>query len=268
MRKYVVLVLITLLASTISGCSASIPSSPTPSPQERITPGGMADAWYSWPVVSGSGFYNFDILLTIDVDPGIQSYYYWAHQFNFRNGDIGYMGLQTNGIIQGSWVGKMAIFSIWNALGAEPGPGASCEQFSGEGEGWSCRIKYNWVEGRTYRLRIWEFPSENSERDKWWGAWVIDTFTGQETFIGKIKVPSSWQMLDSSSCIFVEYYGQVNDCDSIPYAEARFEEPTANNGSISPQGLDIEIGTTCSGAQAITLGNRGVAFKTGYSQFK
>jgi len=115
----------------------------------------MAHMWYDWPQSSGNGFYNFDVLLTIDVDPGVQSTYYWAHQFDFKNGDGGYMGLQTNGCMQGEWVGKMAIFSIWEALEAEPGdPGSSCEVFTGEGEGWSCRIKYNWVEGRTYCLQI------------------------------------------------------------------------------------------------------------------
>jgi len=136
----------------LAGCSGN-GYVPVP-PQGQITPGGMAYMWYDWPQLPVSGFYNFDVLLAIDVDPGIQSAYYWAHQFGFKNGDGGYMGLQTNGHMQGEWVGKMAIFSIWDALEAEPGPGASSEEFTGEGEGWSCRKKYNWVEGHTYCLRI------------------------------------------------------------------------------------------------------------------
>ena len=85
--------LVTILSLVISGCSAS----PTPSPQEKITPG----VWrvHGIPgLFQMVGFYDFDIFLTIDVDPGIQIYYYWAHQFSLGNGDIGYMGLQTNGI--------------------------------------------------------------------------------------------------------------------------------------------------------------------------
>jgi hypothetical protein len=230
--------------------------------QEQITPGGMAYIWYSWPQLPISGFYNFDVLLTINVDPGVQSSYYWAHQFHFKNGDGGYMGLQTNGCMQGEWVGKMAIFSIWEALEAEPGPGASCEWFTGEGVGWSCRIPYEWVEGRTYRLRIWALGIDEQENE-WWGAWIIDTSTSQETFIGKIKVPGSWQWLEDYSAVWVEYYGQVNDCNSIPYAKARFEQPVADNGSFIPQDLTPAIGTTCPNAQITFIENQGVIFETG-----
>jgi hypothetical protein len=61
----------------LSGCSGD-GYIPVP-PQQQITPGGMAYMWYDWPQLSVSGFYNFDVLLTIDVDPDIQSAYYWAH---------------------------------------------------------------------------------------------------------------------------------------------------------------------------------------------
>jgi len=226
--------------------------------------GHIAVIWYDWPQPPGSGFYNFDVLLTIDVDPGIQSAYYWAHQFHFKNGDGGYMGLQTNGHMQGEWVGKMAIFSIWDALAAEPGPGASSEEFTGEGEGWSCRKKYNWVEGHTYCLRV-ETRGIDEQDNEWWGAWVVDTSTEQETLIGKIKVPVSWQGLEDYSVVWVEYYGQVNGCNSIPYAEARFEQSTANDGSYLPIGLTTVIGTICSNTIIIPLANKGVNFKTGGS---
>jgi len=114
----------------------------------------MAYIWYNWPQISVSGFYNFDVLFTIDVDPGVQSTYYWAHSFYFKNGDVGYMGLQINGCMQGEWVGKMAIFFIWDALEAESGSRSTCEFFTGQSEGWSCRIPYEWVEGHKYCLRI------------------------------------------------------------------------------------------------------------------
>jgi len=244
----------------LSGCSGS-GYIPVP-PQGQITPGHMAVIWYDWPQIPGNGFYNFDVLLTIDVDPGIQSAYYWAHQFHFKNEKVGYMGLQTNGHMQGEWVGKMAIFSIWDALAAEPGPGASSEEFTGEGEGWSCRKKYNWVEGHTYCLRV-ETRGIDEQDNEWWGAWVVDTSTSQETFIGKIKVPASWQRLDNYSAVWVEYYGQVNGCNSIPYAKARFEQPTADNSSIIPQNLTSDLGTTCPNAQITLLENQGVIFETG-----
>ncbi len=158
---------------------------PTP-PQGQITPGHMALIWYDWPQSPGNGFYNFDVFLTIDIDPSIQSAYYWAHSLYFKNEEIGYMGLQTNGCMQGEWVGKMAIFSMWDALEAEPGPGASCEWFTGEGEGWSCRIKYNWVEGHKYCLRI-KACGVDEQENEWWGAWITDTSTSQETFMEMVN---------------------------------------------------------------------------------
>jgi hypothetical protein len=230
--------------------------------QEQITPGGMVYAWYDWPQVLSSGFNNFDVFLTIDVDPGAQSAYYWAYQFGFKDGDGGYMGLQTNGCMQGEWIGKMAIFSIWKALEAEPGPGASCEEFAGEGEGWSCRIPYEWIEGHKYSLLI-DLNGVDEQENEWWGAWIIDTSTSQETFIGRIKVPSSWQWLGYSSGVWVEYYGQVNGCNSIPYALARFEQPIADNGSFVPQNLTPIIGTTCTNSQITLIENQGVMFETG-----
>jgi hypothetical protein len=261
--KRIILLLIILfvlfLMACLSGCLGNdfIPEPP----QGNLTPGNMAVGWYAWPWISSKGFDNFEVLLTIDVDPGIQSAYYWAHQFGFKDGDIGYMGLQTNGHMQGQWVGKMAIFSIWNALEAEPGPGAYCEWFTGEGEGWSCRKKYNWVEGCSYNLRIKAEEMDEIE-NRWWGAYTIDTSTSEETFLGKIKVPASWKGLDTSSAVWVEYYGKVLDCNSIPYAEARFELPTANNGSNSPKKLTTVMGTTCPNANINLLGKMGIVFET------
>jgi len=87
--------------------------------------------------------------------------------------------------------------------------------------------------------------------------------TEQETFIRKIKVPGSWQWLDDSSVVWVEYYGQVNGCNSIPYAKARFEQPLADNGSYLPQNLTSFIGTTCTNTQITLMENQGIIFETG-----
>lgn len=266
MKRYIyifLLIVYVILLILLSGCSGSgyIPVLP----QEQITPGHMAYTWYDWPQLPVNGFYNFDVLLTIDVDPGVQSSYYWAHSFYFKNEKTGYMGLQTNGYIKGQLVGKMAIFSIWDALEAEPGPGASSEEFTGEGEGWSCRIPYEWIEGRTYRLRVRALGNDE-QGNEWWGAWIIDTSTSQETYIGKIKVPGSWQWLDDSSAVWVEYYGQVNNYDSIPYAKARFEQPTADDGNFSPQKLTSIIGTT--NAKITLMENQGVIFETGIMEME
>ncbi|MHA1280334.1 MAG: hypothetical protein ACTSQ8_24440, partial [Candidatus Helarchaeota archaeon] len=87
--------------------------------------------------------------------------------------------------------------------------------------------------------------------------------TSQETLIGKIKVPNSWQGLEDYSVVWVEYYGQVNGCNSIPYAKARFEQPTADNGSSKPNKLTSDLGTTCPNTSITLLENQGVTFETG-----
>jgi hypothetical protein len=228
--------------------------------EQPLTPGGLVYTWYDWPWVSDEGFDNFEVLLTIDVDPGIQSSYYWAHQFGFKDGDGGYMGLQTNGYMQGQWIGKMAIFSIWDALDAEPGLGASCEEFGGEGEGWSCRKQYNWIEGHNYSLSI-EVDGVDEYQNKWWGAYIKDLTASAETFLGKIKVPASWKGLDYS-VVWAEYYGIVAGCIAIPYAEVRFEQPTADN-IYTPESIYISYGTKCTNSNITTIDNMGVIFETG-----
>ena len=81
----------------------------------------------------------------------------------------------------------------------------------------------------------------------------------------KIKVPSSWRCLDGYSAVWVEYYGQVNGCDSITYAKACFKQPTTDNGSFITQKLTSVIGTTCTNPSITLLEKQGVIFVTGGS---
>jgi len=239
---------------------------------DSLTPGGMAYVWYEWPQPlpvywNGTqiGFYNFDVFLTIEKDPGEESYYYWAHQFHFKDGEGGYMGLQTNGFMQGRWVGKMAIFSIWNAKAAKPGPNSKCEYFTGEGEGWSCRLPYKWVEGHTYRLRLWELCcADKPSQNEWWGAWIMDMNTGKETFIGQIQIPASWQWLDWS-VVWVEYFMPVSSCNEVPYAKARFDRPSADNGTFQPQKLTPDYGKKCPNVKVTLVSKQGAVLETGGS---
>lgn len=195
----------------------------------EITPGGMLyiqPVWPELPLNQSIGFYNYDVDLKINEDPGENSSYFWANQFHFLDGDGGYIGLQTNGFMQGRWVGKMAIFSIWQALEAIPGSNSSCEWFGHEGEGLSCRIPYEWQKGHTYKLRVWVLDTDSSGNE-WWGAWIGDELTNESIYLGKILVPASWQWLDWSIA-WVEYYGLVSSCQDIPYTHATFSSFNAN----------------------------------------
>ncbi len=190
-----------------------------------LVPGGMVAVTYYW---RSASFSDMEFFININRDPGTDDPVFWAHQFWFLVGDGGYIGIQTNGYIT-EWVGNMFIFSIWNAEAGVAGEGATCLAFEGEGIGWSCRLPMDWHENQPYRLRI------AHEGNDWWGAWVMDLTTSQEQYLGRIKVPEEWGLLQGVSDNFTEYYGSVPSCEEIDYAVATFNHPTANNGSLTAE---------------------------------
>lgn len=187
-------------------------------------PDGPSSQW-NFPASPG-GYYNLDQRLTI-LNHTASANIYWAHQFGFVGGDGGYLGLQVGSYPNDT---KIALFSIWGANGAS---GANCGTFVEGAPGYTCRLDpFNWVQGRTYRLRIW-VTGEDSLGD-WWGAWVQDTTTGTDTQIGRIRVPKAWGWLKPVSMSWTEQFGVKGTiCDENPWGYAHFAWPTANNGSVS-----------------------------------
>ena len=160
-----------------------------------------------------------------EIDPGPDSMYFWAHQFQLVDGEGGYLGLQTKGNRADGSLGKMAIFSIWDAVEAEgAGPGGfGCVRFGGEGTGWSCRIPYPWVAGQAYRLRVW------TGGGGWWAATVTDERSGAVSPIGRIRVPGEWGRLASWSVMWTEYYGRpLRRCTQLAHSRAIFGTPMAD----------------------------------------
>ena len=226
-----------------------------------VTPGGMIAVKHQWPAEpvtdKHKGFYNLDTYLTIDKEPPKKSYYFWAQQFWFGGGDGGYMGLQTGANLAGKKK-KIAIFSIWKALDAKPGNGkdAHAGTFGGEGVGYNCKIAFDWKEATQYRLRLYEVADARKPKDpEWWGAWVMDMSTKQETFIGQILVPGSWNWMTSSTNFFVEYFLSVPSCDQIPYAKATLHMPTRENGRVVPtRAPSLETYGICKSVAKVYLG--------------
>jgi len=196
------------------------------SPAQAVAPQGTYTDW-NWPATA-EGYYNFDHDLRImHVTPNAS--YFWSHQFGFVRGDGGYIGLQSNGLRFDGSRGKLAIFSIWQATAAT---GPACGTFGGEGTGYSCKIPYEWVIGRSYRLRVWSTRADTM--GKWWGAWVMDRTTGVEEFIGEIRVPLAWGGLGSWSVMWTEYFAPIATCAEQPKARAVFDAPKANSLTVAP----------------------------------
>lgn len=157
------------------------------------------------------------MVLTINKEPQPSGYYYWSQMVWFTDGNGAYFGLQTTSI------GKLAIFSVWNATACEPYINSFCVRFTNEGSGYSVRLKYNWQQGHKYSLRIWYL------NNLWWGFYITDRTTGIETYVGKLKAPTS--AFIRSFALFSEYYGTVNSCYDVPRAKVTFSDFRANNRS-------------------------------------
>jgi hypothetical protein len=180
---------------------------------------------------------SFEWTLRVEHDPSPAGYF-WAHQFHFEGGEGGYLGLQTLGGDPAKAPGRVAIFSIWSALGAE-GPGYS-GPFGGEGTGYTARIDYPWTEGRAYRLRIGRI--EEPPRNAGWGAWVKDEVTGDEEFVGRIRVPAEWGLLSANSVLWTERYsGEAASCNELGFSQVSFLSLRAD-GARAPAATTNHLG--------------------------
>jgi hypothetical protein len=170
----------------------------------RIT--GTYTDW-RWPDAP-NGYASFEWELTPRTDPSPDGYF-WSHQFWLVGGEAGYVGLQTRG---SEPTGKIAIFSIWDAVTAE-------------GPVYVSRIPFEWEVGSTYDLRV-----VAAGLHRW------EAFVGAQ-IIGRIEVPTRWRGLRDVSIMWTERYaGRVSSCDDIALSVARFGVPSADGGAVAPAG--------------------------------
>lgn len=203
----------------------------------KFRPRGTYTDWW-WPA---KGFSAVEHVLTPEVDPGPESTYFWAHQFRTEAGEGGYIGLQTKGNRADGSLGKMAIFSFWDTLGAE-GPGVV--RFGGEGVGWSVRIPFYWEAGQSYRLRI-EVVDADDEVLTWAGSVAGEEF-------GRIRAPAAWGRLGPWSIMWTEYYGgPLARCSDLAYSKVIFSEPEADGAQKTrPHRSNDHLGDgNCKGSQ-------------------
>lgn len=179
----------------------------------QVTPGG---------IVSSQGMAQgvarwMEVTLTIEQEPPAGSTYFWAQQFrpDATVDHGGYFGLQTGGLIGDKVVGKMLIFSIWNAVDAEAGPGAVAQPFGGEGIGYSVRLPFEWKEGVPYTFRL-----QRTGDPLWWELRVREP-QGPPVRLGRIKVTLP-VLLGPWLPQFTEYFTPVDGCEALPPARVTF----------------------------------------------
>ncbi|MES2394129.1 MAG: DUF3472 domain-containing protein [Acidobacteriota bacterium] len=180
-------------------------------------------AYYNWSA-NGPFMQNLDQELVIRQKAHST---YWSMIFSMPSSDGGYLGLQTDGNRFDKSTGDTAIFSLWGAIKSN---GPACGDFGGEGTGLSCRLAFPITPNHWYRLRVWKV-SANS-RGVWWGAWIMDETTNQETYLGQIEVgPKQNSMSDQAN--FSEFYGApVASPNLVPRSIAVWSTPAADE--ISP----------------------------------
>lgn len=182
-----------------------------------------------WNTSVSGGLWNVDARFKAIHRPGNDFPYFYARQGSLTNGtitDTWYMGLQTDAAGPN---GRIAIFSIWNAReSAALDNDAECVTFGNEGSGHSCRLRYNWIPERTYRLRVWR------QNDGWWLATVYDEVSGRERSIGRIRARAGQGNIGSRIIDFVEYYGgDFPSCAELRPSRVTFFRPTGNNGRVA-----------------------------------
>lgn len=209
---------------------------------------------------NAGGLTKLQARTTVTVDPGTSAgYYFYATTSSLNSSDPVYIGLQNDGLEGRTGnvpvrVGKMAIFSMWNAQGADPGIFGWCvdvlEPNPDQGNQVqpikSCRIRYSWVAGREYRTEIVRVGSTSL-----WDGYVIDTVTGARTLIGRMAGRST--LLKAYAVNFLERSGpNFPNCGGLPLTSVTFPPPVGNDTVVGRSVVDT-VGTgACSADRSLT----------------
>lgn len=155
--------------------------------------------------------------LSIEITPknGESGYHYYSLSPFFDNQDFGmYSGIQTNGYLNGSWVGNMAIFSVWNATAAYPAAGVTATPFDGEGIGYSLRKPYAWDVNNTYTVTLTR-TSFDLQANGWrWKSTITNKKNNNVTLLGEIVAPYGADTLSTGSVFHERYAGNNISCST------------------------------------------------------
>ncbi len=190
----------------------------------------------SWSGLNDTSGYNN---ISVDITPNVWSSgndgYYYSNNAVFTNNTNIYGGLQTNGFDGSRWIGKMAIFSIWDVGSGIAEPGGTGTPFGGEGTGYSVRIPFNWQTGTSYRFNIY-IEQDSSSGNRLWAASITNLSNGSVSRIGRIYAPVNFGKIHNPVTFHERYSANPNNCSEILPSQVSFTNMTANNGSVRSSG--------------------------------
>jgi hypothetical protein len=131
-------------------------------------------SWLNTNPAHSTMVYNWDVFIYVENDGGMTApadndkVVFYALQTDFGGGQGAHTGLQwANGVKKVNWGG------YWSGV-VQP-----AHNFCGTH---SCN--FSWSPNTPYRFRVWRLGINTSTNRTQWGAWVMNMWTNQETFIG------------------------------------------------------------------------------------
>lgn len=228
-------------------CLESIPPGPSSLVGASVGATETATDW-AWPAPVSS--LKWDLMVEREVErasptsPPTSGYYY-AHQFSFLEGVVGFFGLQAEGGYQqdppSSPVDftKMAVFwlsgpPLAGELGDIAYPDARVAPATVAGVSFlTIHARFEWQACRVYRLRVRPQATE-ADGSTWYGAFIEDTSTGVDTFLGRILLPADIGLISPFSVtrtVPIDF-GDAASCQAQAPASAIFGAPTTDDGSV------------------------------------
>lgn len=197
------------------------------------------------------GATSMEVTITIEAAPTGASPFLWAQQFftSYTVDHGGLFGIQVNGAIGGQYVGKLFLFSIWNADQAVAGPGATAEPFGGGAVGYTVRLPLQWAQGVPYRFRLEKEPFA------WWRL-SVSTPGSAPALIGRIRITRDVPLQDGFQA-YTEYFGDLASCADLPYAKASFSDFVLGTTAV-PVANAAASGTCIAHASGFIRGNAAV----------
>ncbi|WP_345830759.1 hypothetical protein AAGR22_05340 [Erwinia sp. HDF1-3R] len=191
-----------------------------------------ADPTIFYEAPSGHGYDSMSAAVQID-SMTKQKGYFWANTYIFYEGNHqGYIGIQP----RAEGESNLAIFSVFGYGAKSTSP--NCNSGADAGKGVSCRVAYEFEEGRKYWLKIEKEEGGDSGYNKWLGT-ITDRDTGERVTIGEYMTPKSWGMLWRKSTFFDEWFpfnGGPSDASKrncVPYAKLTTYNPVFSvNGKL------------------------------------